>query len=432
MARHADRGEDRENDADRIWVTVSEAGALLFDLLWPHTSAGPTPPSWPWMDIDTMAGQHRLRPLLHHELGADTRAPETLRDSWCKAHRRSVMRELSQRAEILQIGQGFGNAGLDAVVLKGGAWIWRGWVPAGVRPMRDIDLLMHSQADARQAQSLLMAAGFTALPQGHHDDAKHLPVLRSEAGNLVELHTRLADAHHPDARQAECAWRRLAVERMQPWDKSGAAALQVFDDTDTLLHTILHAAVDHQFNNGPLLLVDISALVRQGTIDWLRLFAEARLLGIEREVDLVLSVCERRLPDLQMARPIAGCAPPFQLLDSVETMMLVDRRAPSEQAWLGQLLASAPGHRLRALKAMLRRRSDRLDDETRGTMPRGKRLAAMMAMALRHLLALSKPQTKRQFKASYRVQDWLHRDDDDAGDRHDAQASGNAFKTWRG
>jgi len=328
--------------------------SLLFDLLWP---LGKTqqPAHEQWADIDTIAGQHRLRPLLHH--CGITHAPAPLREKWQMAHRRSVFNGLNLQAELHRIGAILSPAGLEAVVLKGGVWLWRGWIPPGIRPMRDIDLLLRDEAQAQAAQALLLSAGY--VPESPTTpDAKHLPGLRSPTGQLVELHTRVIDAPHDGARAAEHRWRNAALTRTLPWNETGPAPLRVLDDTDTLLHTILHAAIDHQFNNGPLLLIDVEALVRCGMIDWDRLRHDARALDAERAVDLVLTVCQYRYPTLAERLPKTRAMVPPAMLKVVETMMLVDRSAPSEQGWLGSLLAAPNGARLRSLRMMMKRRTN--------------------------------------------------------------------------
>jgi len=342
---------------------VITADSLLFDLLWPLGKAQQVTDAQ-WAVIDTMAGQHRLRPLLHH--CGMAHAPASLREKWQMAHRRCALNVLGLQAELHRIGALLGSAGLEAMVLKGGAWLWRGWIAPGIRPMRDIDLLLRDEAQAQAAQALLLSAGYVPEGPATAGDAKHLPGLRSPTGQLVELHTRVIDAPHDGAREAEHRWRQAALTRSLPWNSTSLAALRVLDDTDTLLHTILHAAIDHQFNNGPLLLIDVEALGRCGEIDWDRLRADARALDAEKAVDLV----------------------------------------PSEQGWLGNLLAAPNGARLRNLRAMMKRRTNRVTTAPEQT----KRLArwyALARIAIGHGLALTKRHTRRHLQASYRLQHWL-------------------------
>lgn len=294
-----------------------------------------------WSRIDRIARQHRLRPLLHQRVRAGAiNPPPGLASEWERAWQRSAIRALQRRAELTRIGAVLAAHGATALLLKGGAIAWRGWFDPALRPMRDLDLLLEPEA-ATRIHNALSAAGYrpTAPAPAHHDAAaKHLPGLAApESGVVLELHTRLWDTRSEAGGAAEEAFRRRML--------AGAVSLLDLpahiaapDDGCALLHVIVHGVLDHQFNNGPLLLFDIAELVRHGTIDWPPLWRAAEEAGAVRAVQLGLALAEDLLVDL----PIAwGDHRPAGLdrarLDAAAGLLLVDLTSKTELGLLGRI-----------------------------------------------------------------------------------------------
>lgn len=177
----------------------------------------------------------------------------------------------------------------------------------------------------------------------------------------------------------------------------------MFCPTDTLLHVILHAVLDHQFNNGPLLLVDIPALATSGTIDWALLWQEAKSLGVTRACQLAL----------MMGQSMCGMAvdwqehPPVNLgereLEQVMRLMLVDTAYRSATGWPAQLLRLAPHRWPAQVASMVRRRSDAIAVE--GTVdPTGEPgLGAALSYAVG-------PEGRARIADAVRLSLWLRRD----------------------
>jgi hypothetical protein len=93
-------------------------------------------------------------------------------------------------AEILTA---FQAAGIETLVLKGAALVHLVYPQPGLRPMRDIDLLV-SKSQARQAQTLLAELGFHAPSPGDTLPAKHLLAAKRWVEGMqvtVEIHHNL-------------------------------------------------------------------------------------------------------------------------------------------------------------------------------------------------------------------------------------------------
>lgn len=315
----------------------------MFGLLWGEEATAPAD----WTEIDRIAGQHRLRPLLHERAGAGRWSlPPEIAAGWSAAHRRSALRALRQRGELARLGKLLGAAGMDAVVLKGGAFVWRGWIDPALRPLRDLDLLLAPDA-ALEAHALLRGHGFEQIESV--GEGKHLPGLIAPGSEvLIELHTRLFDTPTTTDGEREAAFRAEALT-----SAAAAGAIGALADTDTLLHVILHGVLDHQLNTGPLLLFDLALLIRHGAVDWARFWRLAEVAGGVRAAQLALALAAVVDPGLAIGwhgHEPADLTP--DTLRAAAELMLIDTARRSELglagriarlergAWLGETLAA--------------------------------------------------------------------------------------------
>jgi hypothetical protein len=325
----------------------------LIELLWPQAAEAPLALTG-WQALDLSAAQHRLRPLLHKR--AAHHAPPALAAEWERAYHRAGMRALYQRAGLIRVTRALAAAGIKAVALKGAAFVWqRGFDPA-LRPMRDLDLMV-AEDRALEAHRLLRELGFEGEATTGLTGDKHLPGLTGPNGVHVEIHTRLIDAVSPQWARRDALFRQAALARCE---RQGE--VPVLSPGDTLLHVILHAVLDHQFNNGPLLLLDIAALVGSGRIDWPQFWDLAAETGSLRACQLALRLGQDCLPGL--AIDWRGNAPtdltPAMLHDAA-AMMLVDMDRRSELGAVGQIARLRMGERFARLRKQIGRASARVD-----------------------------------------------------------------------
>lgn len=328
----------------------------IFALLWSDTAQAAETAARldtsAWQVVDRHAAQHRLRPLLHCravEGGWDI--PPACAQSWQASYQRSARRALNQKVALARIARRFGQNGVIAAVLKGGAFLWSGAIDPPVRPMRDLDLLVRPE-DAERASALLNELGFVEDLQSS-PSAKHLPTL-TDGKVVVELHLHLFDTQDEAGSAREAGFVRRAWERKVA---SAIPGVQALCPTDTLLHLILHAVLDHQFNNGPLLFVDMLALVQSGEIDWALLWREAEQIEAIRACQLALALGERFCG---LAVDWQGHAPTDRAeaeLDVARRLMLVDTAFRSAVGWPAQLLRLPPHRWPAQLGAMIRRRN---------------------------------------------------------------------------
>ena len=308
-----------------------------------------------WQALSRQAEQQRLRPLLHRRSAAGSwPVPADLARQWQNSYNRAAMRALGQRAVLVRIGAALGAQRVRSAILKGGAFVWTPGFDPALRPMRDLDLLIAPE-DVTRVVGILSAAGFAGGSTELAESGKHLPAMISDEVT-VEPHLHLFDTYDDQAAERERQFIARAWQRAEPAVVPGLAALC---PTDTLLHLILHAVLDHQFNNGPLLLGDLKALIGSERVDWTLFWDEAERLYAVRACQLALGVGQ----ELTGIAVGWGKHAPGDLgavqVERVAHLMLVDIDRRSAVGWPGQLLRLPlrrwPGH----LFAMLRRRRQR-------------------------------------------------------------------------
>ncbi|MCB0175228.1 MAG: nucleotidyltransferase family protein [Anaerolineaceae bacterium] len=158
-------------------------------------------------DLLTTAEEYGLAPLLYDHLreAQDQYSPSIRRGLQALYLRHRQANQVRTRV-LVEILTSFQAAGIQTLVLKGAALAHMIYPEPGLRPMRDIDLLVR-QADARQAQSLLADLGFDApLPQSERLPGKHLPAATLTAEGLsisVEIHHNLFNRGFPASLEIE-------------------------------------------------------------------------------------------------------------------------------------------------------------------------------------------------------------------------------------
>lgn len=352
----------------------------LFTLIWGETSAAAALAARlgeaDWLTLSHQAAQHRLRPLLHVRSAAGSwTVPPDLARQWQASYKRATLRALGQRAGLTRIGAALSAQGVRTAVLKGGAFVWAPGLDPALRPMRDLDLLIAPEDSARVVE-ILNAAGFSGGSAELAESGKHLPAMTSHA-ITVEPHLHLFDTYDDPAAERERQFIARAWQRAEPSVVPGVLALC---PTDTLLHLILHAVLDHQFNNGPLLLGDLAALTGSGRIDWALFWTEAERLEAVRACLLALGVGQE-LAGIEV--DWGGHSPGAFGADQVERvsrLMLVDMTHRSAVSWPGQLLRLSPRRWPSQVLIMLRRRRQR--DESGAVAAGGTGLRAAIGHAL--------------------------------------------------
>ena len=149
-----------------------------------------------WDIFIPLAEMHSLAPLVYHHLQqANAPVPADVKLKCQGLYLRHRQANQSMMAALENILNLLKNDQIEAVVLKGAALANLVYPQIGLRPMRDLDILV-PHAQAQKAQDLLQQSGYDAMGFAENlpDDHRHLDVLqKTRNGRIVsvEIHDQL-------------------------------------------------------------------------------------------------------------------------------------------------------------------------------------------------------------------------------------------------
>lgn len=180
--------------------------------------------------------------------------------------RESRMRRLQERMEQSIVA--LSRAGIEPLLLKGGALAYTVYGSFAARPMRDVDLLVAPDL-AEEARSIMLDLGWALDPElpcdRSYDAHHHLPPLRdtSASGFRLEIHRAIMASGHPFRFTSEEIW--SAARRV----RVGAGHALVMHPSHHAVHIAIHFAWAHMLNLGAWhAFRDFAALVATSAIDW--------------------------------------------------------------------------------------------------------------------------------------------------------------------
>ena len=360
-----------------------------------------------WNSVNSLAGQHRLKPLLHAQHGANPVVPLDLRRDWQETNRVAALQAMLARQELIECAGFLEAAGLTPIALKG-AWLAHHAYPApALRPMRDLDLLIPA-AQIREGYAALLAAGYREFepPEIPLSDLirldKHMPVLVAPRGSLVELHHRLWE---PDGRldhatpvQDEAAlWARAVCDR---------DGIRYLSPQDLLAHLIIHAVYSHRLDCGPLLLPDIDFLLQTSAIDWAGFWTSAANEGWRSGARLVLElVVTYRAGASIDFKPDHGTPTPSKVLAAAPDLLLQELATRRSAGLAAAVLTAGPKKLLQRLRG---RRGAHDEAEVARTMDHeGGMLGWARSRTWRTVTQLARADVRRQSRQLAALSQWL-------------------------
>lgn len=322
---------------------------IVFDLMSPARLPGPASlaqlDGGDWDALLTIGKQHRILPLIHHRLrgpGQEWPVPAAVRNASAASFRRYSVRAMRTQRALARCLAILAEADIGVTALKG-AWLaFHAYPLPGLRPLRDLDLLV-ARDHAQSAFDRLVKAGFTPV-LGETGDLrdymriKHqLPPLRCpETGICVELHHRCLHGGDgaPDLPDDPGFHARLIR------GAAGGYPLTYMGREHLLLHLVIHSALDHTFDNGPSVLPDVAMLLASGPFDWACFWSAAERFDAEKAALLVLTMAERLWGvtgiDWQGRTARAAAISPA-LVQTAARLALRDLRASKRLAVLGAM-----------------------------------------------------------------------------------------------
>lgn len=308
-----------------------------------------------WDQVCARARGHRCLPYLCWVLDQAGAVPSVPFDAAIR--RRWGLRALSVQGECLRLTRILSEAGIAHLFLKGVPLAAAAYPEPWLRPLRDIDILVHP-ADLAAAQALLLDHGGPidryAHKTGSHADptAKHLPPVWSPGRIIaVELHGHAADAGAGLDAEGQARLDAMLWDGAVEMPLAGGV-LPVPGPEALFVHLVLHGVYDHELNNGPLFLTDLIHLMARMPPDPARVAALAQDLRVARGLALALSL----LPDETTGRAgivaalrAKGVDLPELPEDSAAALLLQDSAMRSELRLAADLAAGPKTSRLRLL-----------------------------------------------------------------------------------
>lgn len=280
------------------------------------------------------AGSYRLLPLVGHNLarfGFEHKEMGTLRGlrrkTWCE--NRLLFAKLAPAVAMLQ------QAGMPVLVLKGLPLALRYYRDAGLRPMRDMDLMVPEQ-HAAEANRLFESAGWRNIWPGRYQLGPHDWNFRqavpyaADDGREVDLHWHaLYQATFPGADTDFWA----SAERLE----FEGLTVEVLCPSDELFHALVHGPT---WNEVPPMrwVADAMTVMRASAIDWDRLL---RLTGRLHVTLTMRAACE------YLVRVFQAPIPPSMLsalaglpVDAAERVEFERTQGPRRQQSLAHMARS--------------------------------------------------------------------------------------------
>ena len=284
---------------------------LLYCLHVPPDEAGDGQPetlsSPDWDALIAESGRYGVAPLLYHRLRtshSDIPVPDNAMERLRHIYLQSAGRALQQYHELGRVLAQLRRAHIPVIVLKGAhsaALVYRN---IAIRPMGDVDILVHED-DLMEVEAALLSMGYAPEKRNRQiaEDICHFAYGLPQSDFFVEVHWQLLPSLH-----------RLNIDHDGLWERSRPATIAgtevaVLCPEDVLLYLCLHTC-KHLFEMGLKPFLDIAEAVRYfgNEIDWKKVEMCGRQWGAERCVYLTL----------RLARELAEASVPDDLMRAIK------------------------------------------------------------------------------------------------------------------
>ena len=259
------------------------------------------PAGYDWVVLSRLARRanllSRIASFIHDRIGFDAilQSPRNHLQSallLAEANARSARWEVFKLHEVLSQNQ------IDFILLKGGAYIWKGNQASKGRLFSDIDIMVH-KSDIEKAERTLIYSGWMADNLLDRYDQRYYRKWMHEVPPLTHLGRKTSlDLHHsiipPVSNREFCAERLWDVavedERLQ--------GLYTLSPIDMIIHSATHLFHEGEFEQGLRDLSDLDLLIREYIVEeslWDELLQRARVLNLQVPIYYALNFTYRVL-----------------------------------------------------------------------------------------------------------------------------------------
>ncbi|MBL0226573.1 MAG: nucleotidyltransferase family protein [Geobacteraceae bacterium] len=281
-----------------------------------------------WEALQRTSAVHGVSPLLYHHLAVlhkETPVPPKVLRELRRSYLKNAGRNLYLYHELGKVLGSLQQERIPVIALKGAHLAKEIYGNSALRPMNDVDLLVHRE-DLGRVEKSLMELGF--LPADCNrmvaDDNCHFGYSRPNGGLTVEIHWTLLPATFPFRIDMAGQWQRSRTTII------GSVKVSVLCPEDLLLYLCLHAS-KHLYQIWLKPFYDISETIRHYAedIDWDQIRIRSEQTGVSKSVYLTLG----------LARELLGAAIPKGFLDAVKPADFDERYIALAK---GQIFESAP------------------------------------------------------------------------------------------
>ncbi len=262
-----------------------------------------------WEEAIDGAQDHGVLPMLYSSLSANTGiVPAKAMEYARKKFERNAFHCLANAAELLEVLEVFGNAGIEAMPFKGVVLGATAYGDMTARGAGDLDLMIHYR-DLRRATTILKERGYELKSKVLEDGSPALEDYfefhfeRPSDGMVLELRWRLEliqSRYRHDAGM-DWAWPRRRTAKL------AGAEVPNFDPVTSLLVLCMHGS-KHVWSR-LVWICDVAKLLEsEPGLDWEFAEKEAKQAGLWRSVAL----------GVLLARRIAGANVPSDVLQRFE------------------------------------------------------------------------------------------------------------------
>ena len=312
-----------------------------------------------WEDCQALAETEKLEPLLFAFLAGQGVLPGPVEARWRLAYRRNAARNALVFHELAHVLRQLAGARVPAILLKGAALALTVYEKPALRPMADLDLLLHP-ADVPDALEALQAEGYAmSLPELGLVNALEYTneFLLSRPGGAeipVELHWGLFNSPFYGHEALE-AWLWEGALPAQPVEGVSLPP-RIFRPEAQILHLCGHLALHHA-GEGLLWLNDIAEVTYhyREQIDWRILLEQAQaadlVLPLQQVLPRVAEGWQAPIPAEALAA--LGALQPSPVEARVFGGMSTGQRSVASEVWSGLAGLGGTAGRLRYLAAKL-------------------------------------------------------------------------------
>ena len=232
-------------------------------------------PDWEYLTRNAL--YHGVAPLLYRNLeGIDdvSLVPERVTAVLRERYYITLARNMIHYEELGTALRVFADAGIDVIVLKGGALAETVYRDIGLRPFSDVDILVREE-DMQRAKEVMTKIGYVLderiSPEAHNEEFGCDLHYIINGGHVLEIHWHIARKTGNDR------YTRILIDEL--WKRALPARIAdvdtlVLSPEDLLLHLCIHLP-RHRYNR-LIWFCDIAEVVRQGDVDWDRLVDTAK------------------------------------------------------------------------------------------------------------------------------------------------------------